>query len=130
MDIGTVVSLFEIALGAGVQLFLVLIFSSMYRTLGDFMRALTCPEYYALNSIFLRGQRLRYVADFPNDLRRACLVKDTYHADKPEDKARERKTKLLVRRVLANDTIINEYFREQYFTYKDFLEVKGLCDLP
>lgn len=83
MDIGTVVSLFEIALGAGVLLFLVLIFSSMYRTLGDFMRALTCPEYYALNSIFLRGKRLRYVTDFPNDLRRACLVKDTYYADKP-----------------------------------------------
>ena len=76
MDIGTVVSLFEIALGAGVLLFLVLIFSSMYRTLGDFLRALTCPEYYALNSIFLRGKRLRYVTDFPNDLRRACLVKD------------------------------------------------------
>ena len=75
MDIGTVVSLFEIALGAGVLLFLVLIFfSSMYRTLGDFLRALTCPEYYALNSIFLRGKRLRYVTDFPNDLRRACLV--------------------------------------------------------
>ena len=74
MDIGTLVSLFEIALGAGVLLFLVLIFSSMYRTFGDFMRALTCPEYYALNSIFLRGKRLRYVTDFPNDLRRACLV--------------------------------------------------------
>ena len=130
MDIRTVVSLFEIALGAGMLLFLVLIFSSMYRTLGDFLRALTCPECYALNSIFLRGKRLRYVTDFPNDLRRACLVKDTYYADKPGDKARERKTKLLVRRVLANDTIINEYFREQYFTYKDFLEVKGLCDLP
>ena len=130
MDIGTVVSLFEIALGAGVLLFLVLIFSSMYRTLGDFLRALTCPEYNALNSIFLRGKRLRYVTDFPNDLRRACLVKDTYYADKPGDKARERKTKLLVRRVLANDTLINEYFREQYFTYKDFLEVKELCDLP
>ena len=77
MDIGTVVSLFEIALGAGVLLFLVLIFSSMYRTLGDLLRALTCPEYYALNLIFLRGKRLRYVTDFPNDLRRACLVKDT-----------------------------------------------------
>ena len=48
MDIRTVVSLFEIALGAGMLLFLVLIFSSMYRTLGDFLRALTCPEYYAL----------------------------------------------------------------------------------
>ena len=94
------------------------------------MRALTCPEYYALNSIFLRGKRLRYVTDFPNDLRRACLVKDTYYADKSGDKARKRKTKLLVRRVLANDTIINEYFREQYFTCKDFLEVKELCDLP
>ena len=57
MDIRTVVSLFEIALGAGVLLFLVLIFSSMYRTLGDFLRALTCPDYYALNSIFLRGKR-------------------------------------------------------------------------
>ena len=87
MDIGTVVSLFEIALGAGVLLFLVLIFSSMYRTFGDFMRALTCPDYYALNSIFLRGKRLPYVTDFPNDLRRACLVKDTYYADKPGDKA-------------------------------------------
>ena len=130
MDIRTVVSLFEIALGAGVLLLLVLIFSSMYRTLGDFLRALTCPDYYALNSIFLRGKRLRYVTDFPNDLRRACLVKDTYYADKPGDKARERKTKLLVQRVLANNTIINEYFREQYFTYKDFLEVKELCDLP
>ena len=130
MDIRTVVSLFEIALGAGVLLLLVLIFSSMYRTLGDFLRALTCPDYYALNSIFLRGKKLRYVTDFPNDLRRACLVKDTYYADKPGDKARERKTKLLVQRVLANNTIINEYFREQYFTYKDFLEVKELCDLP
>ena len=130
IDIGTVVTLFEIVLGAMVFLFLVLIFSSMYRRFGDFMRALTCPEYYALNFIFQRGKRLRYVTDFPNDLRRACLVKDTYYADKPDDSPKERKTKLLVRRVLANDTILNEYFREQYFTYKDFLEVKELCDLP
>ena len=130
IDIGTVVTLFEIVLGAMVFLFLVLIFSSMYRRFGDFIRALTCPEYYALNNIFQRGKRLRYVTDFPNDLRRACLVKDTYYADKPGDSPKERKTKLLVRRVLANDTILNEYFREQYFTYKDFLEVKELCDLP
>ena len=130
MDIGTVVSLFEIALGAGVLLFLVLIFSSMYRTLGDFMGALTCPEYYALNSIFLRGKRLRYVADFPNDLRRACLGKESYYADKEDDSESARKAKMLVRRVLGNDAIVNEYFKGQYFTYKDFLEVKELCDLP
>ena len=37
---------------------------------------------------------------------------------------------MLVRRVLGNDTIVNEYFKGQYFTYKDFLEVKELCDLP
>ena len=35
-----------------------------------------------------------------------------------------------VRRVLGNDAIVNKYFKGQYFTYKDFLEVKGLCDLP
>ena len=37
---------------------------------------------------------------------------------------------MLVRRVLGNDTIVNEYFKGQYFTYKDFLEVKELCITP
>jgi len=63
MDIRTVVSLFEIALGAGVLLFLVLIFSSMYRTLGDLLRALTCPEYYALNSIFRVRSSSRMISE-------------------------------------------------------------------
>lgn len=97
---------------------------------GDFVKSLTDKEYNYLSFVFRKGKHIRFITDFPNDLRRACLVKDTYYADKPGDKARERKTKLLVRRVLANDRIINEYFKGQYFTYKDFLEVKGLCDLP
>ena len=50
--------------------------------------------------------------------------------DKEDDSAGARKAKMLVRRVLGNDAIVNEYFKGQYFTYKDFLEVKGLCDLP
>ena len=73
---------------------------------------------------------IRFITDFPNDLRRECLRKESYYADKEDDSVSARKAKMLVRRVLGNDTIINEYFREQYFTYKDFLEVKELCDLP
>ena len=59
-----------------------------------------------------------------------CQGKVSYYADKEGDSISVRKAKVLVGRVLGNDTIVNEYFKGQYFTYKDFLEVKELCNLP
>ena len=87
-------------------------------------------EYNYLSFVFRKGKHIRFITDFPKDLRKECLGKESFYTDKENDSAGARKAKILVRRVLANDTIINEYFREQYFTYKDFLEVKELCDLP
>ena len=97
---------------------------------GDFIKSLTDKEYNYLSFVFRKGKHIRFITDFPNDLRRECLGKESYYADKDDDSAGVRKAKMLVRRVLGNDTIVNEYFKGQYFTYKDFLEVKELCDLP
>ena len=97
---------------------------------GDFIKSLTDKEYNYLSFVFRKGKHIRFITDFPNDLRRECLGKESYYADKEDDSAGARKAKMLVRRVLGNDAIVNEYFKGQYFTYKDFLEVKELCDLP
>ena len=97
---------------------------------GDFIKSLTDNEYNYLSFVFRKGKHIRFITDFPNDLRKECLGKESYYADKEDDSAGDRKAKVLVRRVLGNDTIVNEYFKGQYFTYKDFLEVKELCNLP
>lgn len=97
---------------------------------GDFMKSLTDKEYNYLSFVFQRGKHIRFIADFPDDLRRECLGKDSYYAEKEDDSASARNAKMLVRRVLGNNVIVNEYFKGRYFTYKDFLEVKELCDLP
>lgn len=97
---------------------------------GDFIKSLTDKEYNYLSFVFRKGKHIRFITDFPNDLRKACLGKESYYADKEDDSESARKAKMLVRRVLGNDAIVNEYFKGQYFTYKDFLEVKELCDLP
>ena len=97
---------------------------------GDFIKSLSDKEYNYLSYVFRKGKHIRFITDFPNDLRRECLGKESYYADKEDDSESARKAKMLVRRVLGNDAIVNEYFKGQYFTYKDFLEVKELCDLP
>lgn len=88
---------------------------------GDFIKSLTDKEYNYLSFVFRKGKHIRFITDFPNDLRRECLGKESYYADKENDSAGARKAKMLVRRVLGNDAIVNEYFKGQYFTYKDFL---------
>ena len=97
---------------------------------GDFIKSLRDKEYNYLSFVFRKGKHIRFITDFPNDLRRECLGKESYYTAKEDDSISVRKAKMLVRRVLGNDTIVNEYFKGQYFTYKDFLEVKELCNLP
>ena len=97
---------------------------------GDFIKSLTDNRYNYLSFVFRKGKHIRFITDFPNDLRKECLGKESYYADKEDDSAGVRKAKMLVRRVLGNDTIVNEYFKGQYFTYKDFLEVKELGITP
>ena len=97
---------------------------------GDFIKSLTDKEYNYLSFVFRKGKHIRFITDFPTDLRKECLGKESYYADEEDDSESARKAKMLVRRVLGNDAIVNEYFKGQYFTYKDFLEVKELCDLP
>ena len=97
---------------------------------GDFIKSLTDNEYNYLSFVFRKGKHIRFITDFPNDLRKECLGKESYYADKEDDSAGVRKAKMLVRSVLGNDAIVNEYFKGQYFTYKDFLEVKELGITP
>lgn len=97
---------------------------------GDFVKFLRDKEYNYLSFVFRKGKHIRFITDFPNDLRRECLGKESYYTAKEDDSESASKAKMLVRRVLGNDAIVNEYFKGQYFTYKDFLEVKELCDLP
>ena len=97
---------------------------------GDFIKSLSDKEYNYLSYVFRKGKHIRFITDFPNDLRRECLGKESYYIDKEDDCASVRKAKMLVRRVLGNDAIVNEYFKGQYFTYKDFLEVKELGITP
>ena len=101
-----------------------------FESWGDFVKSLSDKEYNYLSFVFRKGKHIRFITDFPNDLRKECLGKESYYADKEDDSAGVRKAKMLVRRVLGNDTIVNEYFKGQYFTYKDFLDVKELCNLP
>lgn len=97
---------------------------------GDFIKSLSNKEYNYLSFVFRKGKHIRFITDVPNDLRRECLGKESYYADKEDDSAGVRKAKMLVRRVLGNDAIVNEYFKGKYFTYKDFFEVKELYDMP
>lgn len=96
----------------------------------DFFKTFKDKEYNYLSFVFRKGKHLRFVTDFPKDLRNACLGEESYYADKEGDDEEVRKAKVLVRRLLCNDTIIREYFTGQYFTYEDFLEVRELCDVP
>ena len=106
------------------------IIGECFNSWGDFIKSLSDKEYNYLSFVFRKGKHIRFITDFPNDLRKECLGTESYYADKEDDSTDSRKAKMLVRRVLGNDAIVNEYFREQYFTYKDFLEVKELCELP
>ena len=112
--------LVAMALFAGVW-----IIGECFYSWGDFIKSLTDNEYNYLSFVFRKGKHIRFITDFPNDLR-----KESYYADKEDNSAGVRKAKMLVRRVLGNDAIVKEYFKGQYFTYKGFLEVKELCDLP
>lgn len=99
---------------------------------GDFIKSLTDNEYNYLSFVFRKGKHIRFITDFPNDLRKECLGKESYYADKEDDSAGVRKAKMLVRRVLGNDTIVNEYFGGEIFimgvniptsvdSYRDFV---------
>lgn len=74
---------------------------------GDFIKSLTDKEYNYLSFVFRKGKHIRFITDFPNDLRRECLGKESYYLDKEDDGATARKAKMLVRRVLGNDAIVN-----------------------
>lgn len=104
--------------------------SSHFDTYGDFFRTLINKEYNYLSFVFRKGKHIRLITDFPKDLRKACLGKNSYYFDKPKDTPAKRRAKLLVRRVLANDSLINEYLTGNYFTYEEFKELKKVCDLP
>ena len=69
--------------------------SSHFDSYGDFFRTLIDKEYNYLSFVFRKGKHVRFITDFPKDLRKACLGKNSY-----------------------------------YFTYKEFLELKEICDLP
>ena len=43
---------------------------------GDFIKSLTDKEYNYLSFVFRKGKHIRFITDFPNDLRRECLGKD------------------------------------------------------
>lgn len=87
---------------------------------GDFIKFLTDKEFNYLSFVFRKGKHIRFITDFPNDLRKECLGKESYYADKEDDSTDSRKAKMLVRRVLGNDTIVNEYFKGQYLPTRIF----------
>ena len=104
--------------------------SSHFDSYGDFFRTLIDREYNYLSFVFRKGKHIRFITEFPKDLRKACLGKNSYYFDKPKDTPSKRSAKLLVRRVLANDSLINEYLTGNYFTYEEFLALKEVCNLP
>ena len=104
--------------------------SSHFDSYGDFFRTLIDREYNYLSFVFRKGKHIRFITEFPKDLRKACLGKNSYYFDKPKDTPSKRRAKLLVRRVLANDSLINEYLTGNYFTYEEFLALKEVCNLP
>ena len=77
-----------------------------FESWGDFVKSLRDKECYYLSFVFWKGKHIRFITDFPNDLRREYLGKVSYYADKEGDSISVRKAKVLVRRVLGNDTIL------------------------
>ena len=94
----------------------------------DFTKTYKDLGYKNLSFVFRRGKHIRFPKDFPSDLRDACLGKNSYYLENEDDlrKGNEarRQAKSLVRAVLTNDELINEYFKGQYFTYEDYLNLK------
>ena len=66
---------------------------------GDFVKSLRDKEYNYLSFVFRKGKNIRFITDFPNDLRRECLGKESYYTAKEDDSISVRKAKMLVRRV-------------------------------
>lgn len=102
--------------------------SDNFSSLGDFFKTLKDREYNYLSYVFRKGKHLRFVSDFPADLRKACLGKKSFYLEtekdlKPTNKKRQ-EAKRLVRAVLTNDDLINEYFKGTYFTYEDYVLLK------
>lgn len=102
----------------------------------DFTKTYKDLGFKYLSFVFRRGKHIRFPKDFPSDLREACLGKNSYYLENEDDlkKGNEarRQAKSLVRAVLTNDELINEYLKGQYFTYEDFLSLKetiGLADV-
>ena len=98
--------------------------SDNFSSLGDFFKTLKDKEYNYLSYVFRKGKHLRFISDFPADLRKACLGKKSFYLEtekdlKPTNKKRQ-EAKRLVRAVLTNDDLINEYFKGTYFTYEDY----------
>ena len=46
----------------------------------DFIKSLTDKEYNYLSFVFRKGKHIRFITDFPNDLRKECLGKESYYA--------------------------------------------------
>ena len=72
-----------------------------FESWGDFVKSLRDKEYYYLSFVFRKGKHIRFITDFSNDLRRECLGKVSYYADKEGDSISVRKAEVLVRRVLG-----------------------------
>ena len=99
----------------------------------DFTKTYKDLGFKYLSFVFRRGKHIRFPKDFPSDLREACLGKNSYYLQNADDlkKGNEarRQAKSLVRAVLTNDELINEYFKGQYFTYEDYLSLRETMGL-
>lgn len=104
--------------------------SENHASLQDFVKFWTDKDYNYMSFVFRVGKHLRFITDFPKDLRKASLEINNYYMDKKGDSEKVQMAKALVRRALSNDVIINDYFKGQYLTYKDFKKIKDICEIP
>ena len=128
LDFETIIQIFFIVFAAMALFAGVWTIADNFDTWDDFFKSFKDKGYSYLSLVFRKGKHLRFITDFPADLRNACLGKNSFYMETEDDKnpkkAIQREAKRLVRVVLTSDDLINEYFRGQYFTYEDYLSLK------
>ena len=122
--------LLTIILGVSIVLFLLFV-GECFKTWSDFFKCFgyhSDLRYRCLFFVLRRSKNLRFVENFPSDLRRACLDKDSVFSIEQKDSSKVRHAKEFARQVLGDDAVLNEYFKGHYLTYDSYQEIVSIMN--
>lgn len=123
MDCLTVIYFVATAFFGSMITVFVILWAELYHSFRDFWKSIVNKEYRDFLAVFRIGKNIRYVKNFPEDLRYVCLEKRALYQDKRGDTERTKIAKQHVRKLLQSDTLIMDYFTGQYFKYSDYQEM-------